>query len=284
MRRPKIGILGMGSIGTRHAKNFMQLGCEVRTHDPIINPCTSRQEIINWADAIIVCTPSKNHWHDIYSTNKPLLVEKPIVMTKEEYVNAVSRPHLYNVPMVGYNLRFHSCVIQAKKWLEAGFLGKPLWARFVCAQYNEKPTYLRDGVILNWSHEIDLALYLLGPAKVVASDWDLRLADIIIQHEDQKCQTTIHLDYITTTERRGFEIICEKGSIDVDLVTRTAILKGSQPCDIIFRGKDSFDENYLSEAEAFLDRLDGKETMGCTAEEALAVVDICLRAKEMSRE
>jgi len=48
-----------------------------------------------------------------------------------------------------------------------------------------------------------------------------------------------------------------------------------------FQGRDTFYTNYLAEAYAFLARLDGEEDVyGCTADEAMHVMDICLLAKE----
>lgn len=278
----KIGILGLGSIGKRHFENFRKLGCEVRGYDPGVDGY-DRHQVVGWADAIVIATPTNSHAHDIGDMPRelPLFVEKPYVAKRWEHNSVYTQSTL----MVGYNLRFHSCVIQARKWLGEGMIGKPLWANFTCAQYNDKPAYLRDGVILNWSHEIDLALYLLGRAEVKASviqDELEDMASITLQHCNSECLTTIHLDYLTDPERRGFEIICENGSIEADLVARTATTKGPNVCDVTFRGKDSYDQNYLDEARAFLDRIDGLDTIGCTAKEALEVVDICLTAKEMA--
>jgi len=200
-----------------------------------------------------------------------------------------------SVLMVGYNLRFHFCVKKAKEWLEEGLIGKPLWARFTCAQFNDKPDYLRDGVILNWSHELDLALYLLGGARVVAAAASglEDTSDIILRH-DNHCQSAVHLDYVTRLERRGFIIVGTDGCIDGDLVNRQVILRNNL-ADIKenLGGRDSWDGNYLDEAREFLYRLDNmKEQMvcmerrgiiGCTAEDSTQVVDICLQAKEYVR-
>ena len=60
------------------------------------------------------------------------------------------------IDMVGYNLRFHSCVLKAKEWRTSDFLGILSGPTLSALEFNDKPDYLRDGVILNWSHEIDL--------------------------------------------------------------------------------------------------------------------------------
>lgn len=293
----KIAVLGAGSIGQRHIKSLETIGCGFRTYDPSSGAHPGyRNQIIDWADAVVIASPTSNHWEDINDcrrAEKPCFVEKPIGHMPAEMITS-------HVKMVGYNLRFHSCVKKAREWLGKGWIGQPRWANFTCAQFNDNPVYLRDGVILNWSHEIDLAIHLLGPAIVrscEATDWhrsgtsnsDINVArtredtaDIVLRHQ-HNCLTTVHLDYVTKPEVRGFIIGSERGVIKVDLVKRQALLHNNDNVTEVYNGQDSFDENYLDEMRAFLMRLDGQPTIGCTAKEGLDALDICLKAKEMAR-
>ena len=288
MTKPKIGILGLGSIGSRHRDNFMSLGCGVRGYDPIKGGDSLREDILKWADAIVIASPTAEHYYDIISctaAGKPCLVEKPLVARRIEHNNV--KMDLGTVKLVGYNLRFHSCVKKVRQWLAKGTIGKPLWARFTCAQYNDREAYRRDGVVLNWSHEIDLALHLLGKAEVqgaALTDGE-SLADILLKHEHNGCHTVVHLDYLTQPERRGFVIIGTHGSIDADLVNRQAFMKDNDGRLIHNHfGEDTFDSNYVTEAEAFLALIENKimpqHLIGCTAKQAHDVVDICLEVKE----
>jgi predicted dehydrogenase len=277
----KIGILGLGSIGSRHFENFKNLGCEVRGYDPKRDSNIERNQLLAWADAFVIASPTIQHCIDAFDCekeDKPCFVEKPIIATVNQAL-----PINHKVLMVGYNLRFHSCVKRARAWLGEGLIGKPLWARFTAAQYSDKADYIRDGLCLNWSHEIDLALFLLGHATMMTSAGDdQRVVDIILNHDVHHCQTLVHLDYISKWERRGFLIVGEIGSIEVDLVMRQAFLrdnKGSLP-EIYYDRRGSYDRDYVAEARAFLDRLDGHTVDGCTADEAMHVANICLLAKE----
>jgi predicted dehydrogenase len=283
----KIAVLGAGSIGSRHIKNLQELGHSVSIYDPEISGYSgSRQDVVYWADAVVVATPTTVHMGDIEICHKmqtPMFVEKPIVGSYQEWVK-VPTDH---VKMVGYNLRFHSCVKKAKEWMGEGRIGKPLWARFVCAQHNEKPAYMRDGVILNWSHEIDLAIYLLGQGSYVGGsafrddfNGGENIADIILFHDRTKCQSTIHLDYLTKPEQRGFLIAGEDGVIMCDLVQRTIWIKKDNKVVEMYAGQDSWDGNYLDEMRKFIDRLNGEQTIGCTAAEALMVTHLCLEARK----
>ncbi len=286
----KIGILGMGSMGTRHARNLEALGCEVSCYDTKekeegVLYLYTREEMIDWADAIVVATPTSQHYADITTLprDKPLFVEKPLVALPLQWATVSTA----NILMVGYNLRFHSAVKRAKAWMGQGLIGKPVWARFTCGQFSDKPDYLQDGVILNWSHEIDLALFLLGPANLITAAGRKspeNLADIILEHSVTRCQTVVHLDYLTRFERRGFIIVGEDGTIEADLVSRQVFIRdnrGSIP--EIYYGRDNYDRNYLEEGRAFIARLENKIAEGCTAEEAQHVVNICLLAKEYIR-
>lgn len=276
----KIGVLGAGSIGSRHIRNLTELGHNVDVYDP--NVCeSSLRGVTEWADAVVIATPTAQHFRDIrrcHALGKPMFVEKPLVGTCEEWISVPTE----NIQMVGYNLRFHSCVKKARELMGVGRIGRPLWARFTCAQFNDRPDYLRDGVVLNWSHEIDLAIYLIGAAGFVAAAITKKddMADIALTHERTGCQTVIHLDYLTKPERRGFMIVGEDGAIEADLVNRNLFLKDSNGKVVeLFQGRDSWDGNYLDEMRKFIDRLNGKDVIGCTAAEALLVNGICFQAK-----
>ena len=65
----KIGVLGLGSIGKRHAENLISLGHEVYGFDPVapkINGVknVSRDEI--WDQkAVVIASPSSQHLDDL---------------------------------------------------------------------------------------------------------------------------------------------------------------------------------------------------------------------------
>lgn len=284
MKQKTIGIVGLGSIGMRHAKNLMDLGkfvvgCDIHISrgEQLIElggDYYQSPEKLKDCDAIVIATPSEAHqvMYDYFS-KKPIFMEKPIATELDD--------SLKDVLMVGYNLHFHPCVIQAQEWMRQDYLGKPLWANLVCAQRNLRPDYLREGVILNWSHEIDLALHLLGPGTCVSCVADSKetLADIVVLH-DNGCQSTIHLDYLTEPFIRQTIIVFEHATIILDLQARQCWIRDKSG-DIIdhFAPGDSFDDDYVNEIETFLARANGETTVGCTGEEGLATLKVCLDAK-----
>ena len=59
----KIGILGYGSIGRRHADNAKKLGHEVIVYDPMLqhNDVKFEREVYDQAVAVVIATPSTLH-------------------------------------------------------------------------------------------------------------------------------------------------------------------------------------------------------------------------------
>lgn len=286
-----IGVHGLGSIGLRHAKNLIELGCEVYGYDPepgrvalLIH--AGGKSRVEWEDAfrpdaVVVATPTSEHVNVAasYIGFCPVFVEKPLSDQKTDI----------NATMMGNNLRFHPAVKQAKAWLDDGLIGDVLWGSFTCAQYNDKLAYLRDGVILNWgAHEVDLALYLLGQAEVtaVAAQTDAEgqdfLADICLSHGAGSIRSHVHIDYLTKPELRQTRIIGTNGGIEINLRGRTAIAINNdfKVIEMHTYDKTSYDDDYKEEMRAFLDRIAGKQTLGATGEEGLQCLEVLLEAKQ----
>lgn len=292
----KIGVIGLGSIGLRHAKNLIAMGHEVYGFDFKAPPAEIAG--LTWGydrpedlDAMVIATPSDDHLTDLFQCvedNQHILVEKPI--GTELWADGKSLKAAITVAkkvvMVGNNLRFHACVKKAKEWMPK--IGIPLWASFTLAQYNDKPAYLRDGVILNWgAHEVDLALYLLGEAKVrscvVGRGGEETIADMILLHANG-CQTTVHLDYLSKSEQRCFMITGTDGAIMCDLLRRTTLflLPGDlHTAKAMFQDQGNWDDDYIEEMKAFIDRINGKETLGATGAEGLACLELLLEARRI---
>jgi len=287
----KIGIVGHGSIGQRHAANARELGHDVKVYDPIIigkPDFRFEHQLYDWCDAAVIATPSPFHESGVRAAverGKHVMVEKPIsiaVGALPAILESAANKNL--IVMMGNNLRLHPCVQQAKEWIVAGHIGNPLWASFICATRTAKPPYVSDGVILNTgSHEVDLALHLLGPAKAISANVCMNLgemtdiiADFVLEH-DSGARSRFHLDFITPNEIREFWIAGEERNIGVDLPKRLLSLgttSNHMPGD--------YDKDYRAEMEAFIDRIDGKITPGASARDGLATLRVLLDVRKMA--
>lgn len=287
----KIGIVGMGSIGQRHAANAHKLGHEVKVYDPWVQRDFSREaHLYDWCDACVVATPSMFHEGPLRAAverSKHVLIEKPI-STGIGGLPAILTSAAYKqlVVMMGNNLRFHPAVLRAKQYIASNMLGELRWANFICAT-EWTSTAARDGVILNTgSHEVDIALHLFGPAVIVSAsaeamqilrpgtaDCDTnpgvaleRWADFILLH-DGGVRSSFHIDIDTTDRVRQFWISGTERSRRFDLDRRTA--------DEDFFG-GSYAADYVTEMQAFIDRIEGKQTIGASGGEGLECLELLL--------
>lgn len=318
MSARRVGILGLGSIGQRHARNLRALGAKVVAFDPspaarqwfaeeFKREASTREAVLNEADALIIASPSGSHLQDLedaIGASRPTLVEKPLGHDFQLARMIVEQAEDKTVPVVvAHNLRYRSVVRRAREQLNKGLIGEPIWAHFLCGswlpdwrpQQDYRTNYAADqeagGVILDVIHEIDLAFHLFGPADlasaVTARSGLLEInaedmADIVLRHRGG-CQTSLHLDYVTRPRRRVFTIAGTRGVLDADL--RTGALRATGRDEAV-----ALDEllpvepnkEYLDELEDFLAVSSGQKSPACGAREALAVLDVAVQARRVA--
>ncbi len=156
----KVGIIGLGSIGTRHALNVIALGHEVLPFDTAKSEISSAahwQRIVCDSDAVLICTPASSHAFDARSLleegwDGPLFVEKPLALSSEECDVFRTWPH--PTTQVGYMLRFHPATSVMRH------IG-PRDVRLISrCDMTTWPGSAYGSPLLEMSHEIDLATYI----------------------------------------------------------------------------------------------------------------------------
>lgn len=313
-----IGVLGLGSIGLRHAGNAIDLGCRVVGFDPSMERRAmltdiggeardSKHAVIEDAGAVAICTPNGMHLDDMrlaVAARRHVFVEKPLAHVADG-VDDVLRTAAANgtVVFAALNQRLNPAVCEARSMLRDGQLGTILWAQLLAASYlpewrpgqDYRSNYAADplsgGVIFDVVHEFDLAHFLLGPATTVASvarstgTLDLGAedcADIILRHEGG-VTSTLHIDYVTRPPRRRIEIAGTDGLLSVDVRNRRLVLRDRD--DRVVREEAwsrTVADDYREEMKLFVDCVDGKAAPLCDGEEALAVLRLVLAARELS--
>jgi len=276
----KIGCVGYGSIGRRHAENAEKLGHEVVVYDPALPEGTRvkfERNIYEDCDAVVVASPTMFHEQALRACverGKHVLMEKPIAAQIGALPSLLATADEKGlVVMMGNNLRLHPCVQQVKQWLGAGEIGEPLWANFICAHTTEK--YTSDGVVLNTgAHEVDLALYLFGPARCVSAIEDSMYANFVLRH-NSGVRSTFLLDHATPHRIREFWIAGETKNIGVDLDARRMSL-GTEAK----QAPGSYDNDYLNEMCAFIDRINGRFAPGATGHDGLATLCTLLNVRK----
>jgi predicted dehydrogenase len=202
----KVAVLGLGSAGSRHARNLVELGHEVIGYDPVSPPpagsnrAPSAEAAIDSAEAVIVASPSSFHAtqaHAALERGRPVLVEKPLATSVEDAERVVAEAERADVVAgVAMNLRFHPAVIELKRLVDARALGRVLLAQASFGydlrlwrpqddyrkSYSARPE-LGGGIVLDAIHELDYLLWLLGPVRSVMGETG-HLSELELDVED----------------------------------------------------------------------------------------------------
>jgi len=280
-----VGIIGLGRMGLIHAKNIVNLGHQYSYWDKNKPEGSSRDAVIEDSDAVVIATPSSEHFSDIADClfkAKPVFVEKPIFGSggsgsKWDAVCSLAKDQTV---MVGSNLRYHPVVKVVKERMhELGGTYNSAW--FSLSQKKERP---RDHVVLNWgSHEVDLALYLLNKglefwsheARVTEDN-----ADFYIRRASGP-PVHIHLDYNgNPSEHRYFTIHGNDASIHADLDNFVVMIFSRHGQEVI-AVEGSHEQTYRDEMAEFIRRVEGKEPdgIGATGADGLRCLKVLLEAQ-----
>lgn len=189
-------------------------------------------------DIGFVCTPPSNHVEQairLVERGAHVFVEKPLsdnsagILRLHEAATRSGR-----VVQVGYNLRFHPGIRKVKDIVDEGLLGRIVWARFEVGQYlpdwrpgrDYRQTYTANarqggGILLDASHEIDYACWLLG-CPVELSCMTGRSGILEMDAEDcatllvrfaSGAQADIHVDCLQRTYSRQCKVAGELGTV-----------------------------------------------------------------------
>ncbi len=229
----KVLVIGFGSMGQRHAANAAALGHEVCVYDATtarlaeagLHHATlpALQPHRFGLDAVVVATPAATHAEVAQALLRegyggPLFVEKPLVTSLAEAAVFCAWPS--DVLMVGYNWRFHAGVQAMKRQMTEWTLRVREAAFWVdCDSTTWPGSDYADG-LLEMSHEIDTALYVLGAARCIEAALDGTAWTLTLQHA-AGATSQITLDDHAAAIGRGGRITTS-GIQGADYATATA--------------------------------------------------------------
>lgn len=245
----RVGVVGLGSIGRRHAGNLLKLGAVVVGMDPskvardravAEYPTLQALDFMPFArlDALVIATPMARHliWvRDAVLRGLPFLVEKPVGTFAQLPAWHVVLKRRLPVHMVGYNWRFNR---EVAAW-RAQWQRKSGVRLFLTCATNmaDWPGQSYGDPVLECSHEHDLRLW-----------WN----------EPQTAVTITH-----GVEPSGRTYLARWGK-------HSAVCEPSQA---------SIDESYLLEMQAFLRGVEtGRLVEGCSLADGVRVME-SLRAE-----
>jgi len=314
----KAGVIGVGSMGKNHARVYSDIDSAdlVAIADPNkelvekiaakyhINAYTDYKEMLEKEalDIVSVVVPTTLHKQvsfDVIDQGVNLLLEKPIASTREEAQDIIKKAEEKGVKLaIGHIERFNPAVIELKRRLEAGELGRlyKMHARRV----GPFPSRIRDvGVVIDLAvHDLDMMSYLMGSElKRVYAEAEQK---INTEHEDMlngvlkfKNDTlgVLSINWLTPTKIREFSITGEKGMFVVNQLTQdlyfheNALLKESNEksySDIIMgvsegnmtRIKINKKEPLRAELESFIDSVHNDKPVTVTGEDGLKALEM----------
>lgn len=306
----KILMIGLGGIGQRHTRNLRALlgdsveiiAYRVRRQMHVVTPTMGADESRNVEsfysirafqdlqealsekpEIAFVCNPSSLHIPVTLACLRAgcdIFIEKPLADTLDgtEELVRVAEEH-QRVAMVGYQLRFHPCLLKLAETVRSGLLGNLLGVRATIGEYlpnwhpyeDYRQMYaaradLGGGVVLSQIHEFDYLYSLFGmPSRIYAlgGHW----SELEIDVEDtasilMECRVGgrpfpihLHQDYLQSPPSRQCEVIGDRGRVVMDLhaMTVSVFTRGSKEPEVhSFVG---FERNqlFLDQTKHFLD-------------------------------
>lgn len=260
-------------------------------------------------DAVFICNPTSMHVEVLEKALQAgcnVFVEKPIADTLDSLKGIEDGGYLSDkVVFVGYQNRYHPCIIKLKQLIEVNAIGMIVsvfaeigesvknWHKYE----NYKNLYackkeLGGGVVVTQTHELDYLYYLFGMPKSVYAlggklsnlDMDVEdVADILMKYEiDSKTiPIVVHEDYLQVPMRRGCRIIGTKGKIEVDLAKAT-ICVYDDAGNISYNEKFNFNRNdmFLAEMKQFLVCIEQTLPSPIPLEEGKKSLEIAMAIKE----
>jgi predicted dehydrogenase len=316
-------MVGLGGIGQRHVRNLRALlgddidiiAYRVRKLSPVITPTLQidadrdvereyhlrvfgdlESALAEKPDIAFICNPSSMHIPVALACVRAgcdLFIEKPLSdgLPDLPELQALVEKHA-RIVMVGYQLRFHPCVLRMQEIVRSGVLGHLLGVRAAVGEYlpgwhryeDYRQGYaaradLGGGVILSQIHEFDYLYSLFGKAKrlfSIGGHWsnlEIDVEDVastLMECEFGGRPLPVHLqqDYLQQPPQRQCEVIGDTGKAILDFPTLSVTLYGLEGKLVDRFSCEQLDRNqlFIREVQHFLE---------CVKTRSKPAVDLC---------
>ncbi len=322
----KVLICGLGSIGRRHLKLIKEHWPSVnvsslRSNKPefyknkvseiegVYKYFYNVKDAKDWEpDCVFISNPASFHLKNALlfaDSSTHIFIEKPIGTGDESSYEwqKLLEYNKKNKILVGYVFRHDLGIKKLKE--EIKDLGQIIEADFYCGSWlpnwrialgidyrnsvSAKST-LGGGALLELSHEIDLAYWLLGPLNLKYSflsksnNLEIDVEDKVLIHaiNNYDCNVTLRLNFCTKDESRLINIKGLKGSIEYDLNTSKMIITKNNISKEIYDINESKDMKYISQISHFFDCIKYNKPPLCSLEDGLKVLKYIKIAKEIN--
>jgi predicted dehydrogenase len=261
----KTAIVGMGSIGSRHARILKErLGHDVfalRSNTKAEPNVDGIPEVYKFDElkkagvtTAFICGPTNTHIQMALEAAKlglHLFIEKPLSDKLDGIDELEDICRAKNLSTyVGYGLRFHPVIMHLKEFMA----GKEVYhVRATCSSYlhrwrpdQTKPNYSSfkeqgGGVILDLSHEFDYVQYIFGPIAKITGMKGKR-SSVTVDSEDfadalvtlqNGMPANVHIDFFSELNKRKIMADFKGGSIMADLLANEVVIRHGDREEIV---------------------------------------------------
>jgi predicted dehydrogenase len=321
--KPRILIVGCGSIGERHLRCFQRTGraqlsaCEANA--ALLQKITQQYQVTGYPelavalkaerfDGVVVCTPANLHISmalQCLRAGTAVLIEKPLSTGLGELAELQQEiAGRKQFVAVAYVFHFQPGIKAVREELRKGKLGRPLQAASIVGQHfpTFRPAYRQiyytrhetgGGAIQDMmTHLVNAVEWLVGPSsRVYCEAAHQALEGVTV--EDTVCAaarngevlTSYTLSQFQAPNEATFLFHCERGSLKVELHEQRwgVYPHGAAGWEYHPAPVKERDDLFVAQANAFLDGMAGGQTDLSTVEEAVQTLKFNLAALESSR-
>lgn len=323
----RLAVLGLGRLGTIHAENLsdhtngVQLVCVVDPFGDRAQQVAKELGVEQWEkdpnkifedptiDGVVIATPTSTHAEMVKlaaQSKKHIFVEKPITQTLEEATEVIQVIKENNVLcQVGFMRRFHPDFVEAKKRIDAGEIGKPIYFKGFTRdnppdKYDISPSseFLKrsGGIFLDLAiHDYDIARHLMGSdvtsilaaGRVVMNPFMAAYGDVdqAITYMEFDSGATGDIES-SRTSPYGFDIGCEV--IGTEAAIQIPSIRQKKATILNTSGKSepgpifppSMTASYRLEIDEFIKSIKESQQSACGEEDGKAALELAVAATE----
>ncbi|MDA9551023.1 Gfo/Idh/MocA family oxidoreductase [Flavobacteriaceae bacterium] len=244
----KVGIAGFGKIGQLRAEILLERDdVEIVGIYDVVKPTKikagvffeSYDDLLNSdLDAVFICaynTVLADYTARALNKGLHVFCEKPPAMKIEE-LGVVSKAlkSSKKVLKYGFNHRYHYSVMEAKKIIDSGEMGKLLWLRGVYGKagsidydknWRNFQKYSGGGILIDQGiHMLDLIRYFSGEkfnkinSYITTAYWNIKVEDnaFVLMQSDNKVIASMHSSATQWKHKFLLEMCFEEGYINLD--------------------------------------------------------------------
>jgi UDP-N-acetylglucosamine 3-dehydrogenase len=251
----RVGLIGFGNMGRNHARvlDFMDETKLVGIFDPGFAgkslvfenlKCESIDQLAQMdLDYCVIATPTNTH-ADLacYLGNLKinLLIEKPIAINSSDAQLIIDCASKNGIKIaVGHIERFNSAMIEARKRIGLGQLGKII--QIVSSRQGPSPMRIKDvGVIEDLAtHDLDSVVWLMDSgfskisAEIIKKDISLKEDGLFLIGELKNgVKVSMIVNWINPVKERKTIIVGEQGTFIVDTLNSTLVFYENSAIDL----------------------------------------------------